>query len=256
MGMILSLGTTIYGITGGGFFGVSSQNPLFGKIVQLQLFNAGCTNPDGSISAEALNSMMRVSLIIGMVHISISLLINSLRFMFKFKNFSKLLLNGAWITMIWTGFFNYGDSFMGIQSKQLIQLYIMYGCAAVIFLISAFNAGSFNPIKMLMGGLGGVYEIIQFFSDIMSYIRIFALGLSGSLIAQTFNNMAWGVWEQGGILTIFAVLVFLLGHTLNLALCVMSGAIHGLRLNYLEFYRWSFDGAGRPFKPLKKLTVE
>jgi len=52
---------------------------------------------------------------------------------------------------------------------------------------------------------------------------------------------------------IFAPFIFILGHILNLALCIMGGVIHGLRLNFLEWYRWSFDGGGKAFKPFKDL---
>ncbi|HQI04050.1 MAG TPA: hypothetical protein PL195_02185, partial [bacterium] len=51
----------------------------------------------------------------------------------------------------------------------------------------------------------------------------------------------------------FAPIIFVLGHTLNIALCIMGGVIHGLRLNFLEWYRWSFDGGGKRFVPFKDL---
>ncbi|MBR4489788.1 hypothetical protein IKP13_04060, partial [bacterium] len=101
------------------------------------------------------------------------------------------------------------------------------------------------------------------FSDILSYIRLFALGLSGALLAQTFNNLATGIIPKGEdtsivlviICYICAALIAVFGHTLNIALCLMGGVIHGLRLNFLEWYRWCFDGSGRKFMPFKNLTT-
>lgn len=54
---------------------------------------------------------------------------------------------------------------------------------------------------------------------------------------------------------IFAPLIAVFGHLLNIALCLMGGVIHGLRLNFLEWYRWCFDGSGRKFVPFKNLTA-
>ena len=124
---------------------------------------------------------------------------------------------------------------------------------AVVFLTTA---GTFQPFKLIAGGLGGLYSMVQFFSDVLSYLRLFALGLAGSLLAQTFNGLALDIWKSGIAGMIFAVVIFLLGHTVNLALCIMSGVIHGLRLNFLEWYRWSFDGDGKAFKPFKLLIQE
>lgn len=123
----------------------------------------------------------------------------------------------------------------------------------MVFLTSA---GSINPLKIFAGGLLGLYNGVQFFSDVLSYLRIFALGLSGALIAQTFNNIASSMSDLGGIFIALAVIISILGHLLNLGLSIMSAVIHGLRLNYLEYYRWSFDGGGKPYKPLKSLLEQ
>lgn len=247
MGLILTFATTVYGIMSGGFFGLAPSNPIFGKIVQLQLFNGGATDK------ISLDNMMRASVLIGMIHISLSLFLNSLRQMFSFKNFIIPFANTAWTVFIWAFFFWYGNEIWGIKlnNDQLTQIGGI--CGIVIFLTSA---GTLHPGKMIGGGFGGLYNGVQFFSDVLSYIRIFALGLSGSLIAQTFNSMSYGIYEQGGAMIGLAVVVFILGHLLNIALCLMSAVIHGLRLNFLEYYRWSFDGGGRAFNPLKILSTK
>ncbi|HPM33653.1 MAG TPA: hypothetical protein PLE16_03530, partial [Spirochaetota bacterium] len=207
----------------------------------------------GSVDKETLDNMMRVSVLIGMVHISLSLFLKTLRLIFSERSFIVPFANIAWIVAIWTFFFFYGNSFAGIESGQDIQKYILYCCGGVVFLTSA---GSINPLKIFAGGLLGLYNGVQFFSDVLSYLRIFALGLSGALIAQTFNNIASSMSDLGGIFIALAVIISILGHLLNLGLSIMSAVIHGLRLNYLEYYRWSFDGGGKPYKPLKSLLEQ
>jgi V/A-type H+-transporting ATPase subunit I len=88
-------------------------------------------------------------------------------------------------------------------------------------------------------------NIIQVFADIMSYLRLYALGLASAMMAVTFNQIA----VSAGV--IMAIPVLVIGHTANIALSIMSGVIHGLRLNFLEWYRWSFAGGGKMLSPLK-----
>lgn len=243
MGLILTFGTVIYGLMSGGFFGFSSQTPLVGKIIDLQLFNSG------SLKKEDINFNMQLSIIVGMVHISISVFLKALR-QFAQRNILQPFSNFAWIVAIWTFFFWYAGPKWGIPGQDPRQIQIMLGCAGVIFLTSA---GTLHPGRLIFGGLGGLYNGVQFFSDILSYIRIFALGLSGALIAQTFNSIAGSIMQVGVWAIPLGILIFLFGHLLNIALCIMGAVIHGLRLNFLEYFRWSFDGGGKVFRPLEDL---
>ena len=91
---------------------------------------------------------------------------------------------------------------------------------------------------------------IQVFADILSYLRIFALGLAGSIMSSTINQLSSQMPLFIGIITI------IFAHTINILLSIMGGTIHGLRLNFLEWYHYSFEGGGRPFKPLELHTFE
>lgn len=243
MGLILTFGTVVYGIMSGGFFGFSSQTPLVGKIIDLKIFDSG------SLKKEDINFNMQLSILVGMVHISISVFLKAIRQFFQ-KNFMQPFANFAWIVAIWTFFFWYAGPKWGIPGQDPVQVHIMLGCAGVIFLTSA---GTLHPGKLIMGGLGGLYNGVQFFSDILSYIRIFALGLSGALIAQTFNSMAGDIMGLGVWAIPLGIIIFAFGHLLNIGLCIMGAVIHGLRLNFLEYFRWSFDGGGRIFRPLEDM---
>ncbi|WP_068468303.1 V-type ATP synthase subunit I [Candidatus Protochlamydia phocaeensis] len=120
--------------------------------------------------------------------------------------------------------------------------------------------------QLMMGGIGfawlasifihkwkGIFEImtlIQVFADTLSYLRLYALGLAGAIVGSTINEIA------SGLPLIFAVLLIVVSHMVNIVLGTMSGIIHGLRLNFLEWYHYSFEGGGKQFQPLKLLKKE
>jgi V/A-type H+-transporting ATPase subunit I len=101
-----------------------------------------------------------------------------------------------------------------------------------------------------IAGLHEVMNVIQVFADTMSYLRLYALGLAGGIVAATMNGLA------GGLPWFFGVLLLILAHGINMALGIMSGVIHGLRLNFLEWYHYSFEGGGKKFKALRMLNLE
>jgi V/A-type H+-transporting ATPase subunit I len=93
------------------------------------------------------------------------------------------------------------------------------------------------------------------FGDVLSYLRLFALALASGSLAMTFNDLARGVAESGnrhGIFLFLGLLVLLVGHGLNLTLGIISGVVHGLRLNLIEFYKYSVFEEGMPFRAFRK----
>jgi V/A-type H+-transporting ATPase subunit I len=123
-----------------------------------------------------------------------------------------------------------------------------------------FFASSARPVtglgSVLMRGLDGLMALTQvtkIFGDTLSYLRLFALGLASASLALTFNDLARQVGEQvPGLGLLLQILLLLIGHGLNMALGLVSGVVHGLRLNYIEFYNWALSGEGYPFRPFKK----
>ena len=92
--------------------------------------------------------------------------------------------------------------------------------------------------------------VIEVFADVLSYLRLYALALAGSIMANTFNSFS------SKMPFIFGILVLIIGHTLNIVLSVMGGVIHGLRLNFLEWYHYSFEGEGKKHRPLALLQFK
>lgn len=263
MALSLTFATFIYGSLFSGFYGFSLPIPgieNLQKSLNLSFFdNFVLFRSLKEGSPEKNGILMKVSVLIGLGHISLSLVLKALRDFSK-KQFISPFSNFAWIAIMWSFFIVYPmaegstEKLVELMFKTSPWNYIFIGSFITVFLTSA---GTFKPGKLIGGGLGGLYNGVQFFSDVLSYIRIFALGLSGSLIAITFNDMAGSIFEAIPYLgPVFALLIFVFGHLLNIGLCLMGAVIHGLRLNFLEFYRWSFDGDGRAFKPLKDLLSD
>ncbi len=92
--------------------------------------------------------------------------------------------------------------------------------------------------------------------DTLSYIRLFALGLTGSILGGVFNTLAIDLTADANpfVRWIFVLLILLVGHTINFALCLIGAFVHPLRLTFVEFYKNAgFEGGGKAYKPFKSV---
>ena len=102
-------------------------------------------------------------------------------------------------------------------------------------------------------GFMGLTRVTSAFGDILSYLRLFALGLASASLAIAFNDLAQTAREGlGGFGILVALVVLVVGHTLNFVLAIVSGFVHGLRLNLIEFFNWSVTEEGRPFEAFSR----
>lgn len=128
-------------------------------------------------------------------------------------------------------------------------------CAGVggLGIILTSGRDSRNPVKRLLKGLYGLYNISGYLSDILSYSRLLALGLATGVIASVFNQM--GSMAGGGVVgAIVFTLVFVVGHTLNIAINLLGAYVHTNRLQYVEFFGKFYEGGGRKFDPFSVKT--
>ncbi len=108
-------------------------------------------------------------------------------------------------------------------------------------------------IGKITGGLGSIYGITGYLSDILSYSRLLALGLATGVIASVVNTM--GSLAGGGIIgAVILTIVLIFGHTFNFAINALGAFVHACRLQYVEFFGKFFEGGGIAFQPLKKNT--
>jgi len=139
----------------------------------------------------------------------------------------------GWVCIIWAVFFLAKNLILGDIFPAYGNWLIIAGLILVLF----FTSPQKNIFKTIGEGLGTIaLGLVNNFTDVVSYIRLFAVGLAGVAIADAFNAMALGIIKKGDFLTmIAAVLVIVLGHALNIILGPMSVLVHGVRLNVLEF---------------------
>lgn len=118
-----------------------------------------------------------------------------------------------------------------------------------------FTAGrtSKSPLKRLLKGIYGLYGATSYLSDIFSYSRLFALGLATGVIAQVFNQM--GAMAGGGIVGVLLfTVVFIIGHTMNIAINLLGAYVHTNRLQFVEFFSKFYEGGGKKFNPFSAKT--
>lgn len=186
------------------------------------------------------NIMLELALFIGVIHISLS-----------FLRYIRRNWNGiGWIAFLIGGYL-YFPYYLGTPSFLNFVGGIDFEAGAHVgYYMMIGGVGTAVMIAIIRNGWTGILEltaVIQVFADILSYLRLYALGLAGGIVASTINEMA------GALPFIVAAVLITAAHMVNMVLGLMSGVIHGLRLNFLEWYHYSFEGGGKPFRPLKLL---
>ena len=143
-----------------------------------------------------------------------------------------------------------------------VAFYAAIGLGAVLMLV--LNNVKRNLVMNVASGLWDTYNnITGLLSDVLSYIRLFAIGLSGGVLAQVFNSLAMGLTgldsgiEEFGVATVFQILgataILLVGHGINLFMSAISSFVHPMRLTFVEFYKNAgFEMTTRSFEPLTK----
>ena len=198
--------------------------------------------------------MMRLSIVIGALHLVLANLVTAWRLRGSLRALAPL----GWVAMILggliAGFEMVGDDPEGLLLP--IDIALLVGGAGAILLFSSQRPLAFGRIKdlgrRLLDGLIGLTGISKAFGDVLSYLRLFALGLASSQLAATFNEIAGTTAKLRGVGLLAAALILVLGHGLNFALAVMGGVVHGLRLNCIEFFNWSLPEEGYPFQAFCK----
>ncbi len=195
---------------------------------------------DKMLAEFSSNIILEFTLLIGIFHISLSFM----RWMRR--NVSGL----GWIFFMIGAYLFFPSviqatiipNFMGWIDKPLataVGQQLVYGGIGFALLAAL--------IQRRWSGLNEIANLIQVFADVLSYLRLYALGLASSIMASTFNEEGLKLGLVVGVIAILA------GHCINIGLGLMGGLIHGLRLNFLEWYHYCFDGGGKLFKPLYKM---
>lgn len=181
-----------------------------------------------------------LSLAMGAIHMLAGM---AIRFYVLCKNgqvFSAVFDEGSWFVL-----------FLGAGLYFIVPTAgIIVAGTGVLMLILTQGREAKNPVMKLVKGIGSLYSLVNYASDLLSYSRIMALGLSSAVVASVFNVLAtMGGFTVPGI--IIFIVVILVGHILNLAINLLGTFVHTSRLQYVEFFGKFFEDGGRPFRPLK-----
>ncbi len=229
---VLSSCAIIWGLLIGSFFGQewllkAGYKPLAPDLNNVSFIQAFC-------------------FLVGAIHLSIA---HSWRAILKAPSLSALADIG-WISILWAAFFIAKTLLLGDVFPVFGKWLIIAGLVLVLF----FTKPQRNLLKAAGSGLGTIaLGLMNNFTDIVSYVRLFAVGLATVAIADAFNAMALSVASGGIVAVMMSGLILIAGHGLNIILGPMSVLVHGVRLNVLEFsghanVTWS----GFEYKPLSE----
>ncbi len=187
--------------------------------------------------------MLIMSMGLGFVHIFTGMGLSAWRKIKKGQVFDAICDEGFWYLVL-----------IGLVVGLIGVSFGYYIAIAGVVGILIFG-GRHKPslIGKITGGLASLYDISGYLSDILSYSRLLALGLTTGVVASVMNIMSTiGGFTIPG--TILFVVVFLIGHVFNLVINVLGGAVHALRLQYVEFFSRFYESGGRQFKPAVNKT--
>ena len=198
---------------------------------------------------------MVLALIVGIVHLCLAMIVKTYNAT-KVKGFANSLGTWGWTLLIVGGTVVGALALIGVLDKAATKwIIIILGIVSAvgIFLLNDLHR---NPLINIGSGLWESYNTVTgLLGDVLSYLRLYALGLAGAMLGKAFNDIGMMVLGDGKSIPLWIpfILIVLVGHTLNIAMCALGAFVHPLRLNFLEFFKNSgYEAAGRNYNPLKK----
>ena len=255
MNLVITLGifTTVMGALLGTFFGMSLLE--FTGIPQSlrDFIIAG----DVELMGSTYDKQMLLALGIGVLHISIAMTVKAINST-VFFGFKESLSAWGWWLVVVGGVIVGTLTFLSVIPAGISKwVFIAVGGIGALG-IYVLNNLRRNILVNIGAGLWDTYNMASgLLGDILSYIRLFALGLAGGMLGATFNSLALMVVEgQEGLGAVFGWigfgLIILVGHTLNIAMSCLSAFVHPLRLTFVEYFKNAgYEGKGEEYKPFK-----
>lgn len=237
---VLGFATVIFGSISGTFFGI---NLIDAEIPLLADYRSLFLNPD---------KMFNLALLLGGLQIIYGLFIKAAN-QIKQYGISYSLATFGWLIVI-LGSIIYAilaSTEVIPPNKTLLYIILSAGGFFIIF----FSDPEINIFSRVGKGIWDIYSTVTgIFGDLLSYIRLFALGLSSAILGFVINDIAMQILGASKILgPIFFVVFLLLGHTLNILISSLGSFVHPMRLTFVEFYKNAgFVGGGKQYKPFSK----
>jgi V/A-type H+-transporting ATPase subunit I len=230
---ILSIVTIVWGAITGNFFGISSLPDSVRRLSVPWLLEE--------------SNLINLCFVVGAVHLTIAHAWNGLRML----NSTRALAQVGWICLTWTMYFFAKEAVLDVPFPSPAFWLLGIGALLVVLFMTPLARLKTEFAGHIMLPLG----IIGNFVDVISYIRLFAVGSAGLAVAMAFNDLALGKGIHSIVAGVIAAVILFAGHALNIVLCLVGVLVHGVRLNTLEFSSHiELEWAGFGFKPFEQKT--
>ena len=245
---VLGVGTTVIGFFLGTFFGIdlSTVSWLPDSVKGILL--------KGELMG--FDIQMVAAIIIGIFHICLAMVVKAICYT-KQSGIMNNLSTWGWLILILGGIIT---AILAISNAISIEAtkYMIIAIGIISALgIFIFNNIKRNPLINIGAGLWDTYNMITgILSDVLSYIRLYALGLAGAMLGQAFNQLGFMVLGDDPIFIQYLpfIIIVLIGHTLNIVLSSLSAFVHPLRLTFVEYFKnLGYEGNGEKYSPLSKV---
>lgn len=237
-----SISTIVFGFLMGEFFG---SEEVFGvklfTVFSREAIIAG--HSVGTLIPSTVNAFLVISVILGILHINMGLITGFFNVMKNHGFMHAVYEKFSWILL------QISAGVIG-AAYAAPQVLAAVGLVGPVGKYVGFGLLALTAYMLFKGeGVKGLIEMPAIFSNIFSYARLMALGLASVSLAVVINEFVRDFWGQGGAMIAVAILVFVIGHTINIALGVLGPFLHSLRLTYVEFFSKFYEGGGKKFTP-------
>lgn len=238
--MLCGSATIVFGLMVGSFFGIQLAN--ISAFVDLRHYFLSTDN------------LFTLAIGVGIVQILFGMILKVITTTAQF-GFKYALSTIGWMIVIVAGLAAYLLPDIGVKGFEMNSVAFMSVAGVGLFMMLFLNSPGKNPFVNFGAGLWNTYnDVTGLLGDILSYIRLFAIGLSGGILAQVFNDLALGLSPDIPVVKqIVVVMILLIGHGINLFMSSLSSFVHPMRLTFVEFYKNAgFEANQRVFTPFKR----
>jgi V/A-type H+-transporting ATPase subunit I len=197
------------------------------------------------------DELFNLAIILGVIQILFGMVLKVINIS-RVKGFMYSLSTIGWLILIIGLGAVFGLKTAGTLDEQTASVaqYVVLGIAGVFILV--LNHPKRNIFMNIGAGLWDVYIMAtSLLGDVLSYIRLFALGVSSAILGMVFNNMAMSMKPDNIILgPLVMIIILVIGHSITIFMSGLGAFVHPLRLTFVEFYKNAgFTGGGKPYKP-------
>ncbi len=251
--------TMVCGLAMGTVFGIDLSQQSWAFLAPIKPY---FISDNGIGPIFGYSPMMVISVLIGLVQVLLGMVLKGCKAWMNY-GIGYAIGTFSWVIALVSAVALFGLPFCGVELPMAVS-YILYGLIAVacvgIFLYNSPEAYK-NPITGPLLNLGsGAYSVYSMatglLGDLLSYIRLFALGLTGGVLGGVFNSLAIDLTSSMPwfVRWLPMIVILLLGHGITFALSLISAFVHPMRLIFVEFFKnANFEGGGKPYQPFREI---